>query len=64
MNGVIHAPFPDTYRPLLQSRPGEDYGQTVVRYIEEEILGRSGPTGRCRWNLGRTNPRRRRLCGT
>jgi 4-aminobutyrate aminotransferase len=43
MNGVIHAPFPDEYRPLLQSRPGEDYGQTVVRYIEEEIFGRLTP---------------------
>jgi 4-aminobutyrate aminotransferase len=39
MNGVIHAPFPDPYRPILQSKPGEDYGQTVVRYIEEQILG-------------------------
>jgi len=25
MNGVVHAPFPDPYRPLLQIRPGEDY---------------------------------------
>lgn len=39
MNGVIHVPFPDPYRPLLASRPGEDYGETVVRYIEEEIFG-------------------------
>jgi 4-aminobutyrate aminotransferase len=38
MNGVVHAPFPDPYRPILQSLPGEDYGQTVVRYIEEQIL--------------------------
>jgi 4-aminobutyrate aminotransferase len=43
MNGVLHAPFPDPYRPLLQSRPGEDYGQAVVRYIEEELLGRLAP---------------------
>jgi len=43
LNGVVHAPFPDPYRPILQSRPGEDYGQTVVRYIEEEILGRIVP---------------------
>jgi 4-aminobutyrate aminotransferase len=28
---------------LLQSRPGEGYGQTVVRYIEDEILGRLAP---------------------
>jgi 4-aminobutyrate aminotransferase len=43
MSGVIHAPFPDPYRPILQSLPGEDYGETVVRYIEEEILGRVIP---------------------
>lgn len=38
LNGVLHAPFPDPYRPILQSRPGESYGETVVRYIEEELL--------------------------
>jgi 4-aminobutyrate aminotransferase len=44
MNGVVHAPFPDPYHPILQSRPGEDYGETVVRYIEEEILGKILPS--------------------
>jgi len=39
MNGVLHAPFPDPYRPVLERKPGEDYGETVVRYIEEQILG-------------------------
>ena len=39
MNGVLHAPFPNTYRPVLERRKGEDYGETVVRYIEEEIIG-------------------------
>jgi 4-aminobutyrate aminotransferase len=39
MNGVVHAPFPNPYRPILDRLPGEDYGETVVRYIEEEILG-------------------------
>jgi 4-aminobutyrate aminotransferase len=39
MNGVVHVPFPDPYRPILQGRPGEDYGLTVVRYIEDQILG-------------------------
>jgi 4-aminobutyrate aminotransferase len=39
MNGVLHAPFPNPYRPLLDRRKGEDEGQTVVRYIEEQILG-------------------------
>ncbi len=38
MNGVLHAPFPDPYRPVLERKPGEDYGETVVRYIEEQIL--------------------------
>jgi 4-aminobutyrate aminotransferase len=38
MNGVVHAPFPDPYRPVLERRRGEDYGETVVRYIEEQIL--------------------------
>jgi 4-aminobutyrate aminotransferase len=39
MNGVVHAPYPNPYRPILERLPGEDYGETVVRYIEEEILG-------------------------
>ena len=39
MSGVTHVPFPDPYRPILASKPGEDYGVTVVRYIEEQILG-------------------------
>ena len=43
MNGVVHVPFPDPYHPLLTLRPGEDYGQAAVRYIEEEILGRILP---------------------
>jgi len=39
LNGVVHVPFPDPYRPVIQSKPGEDYGETIVRYIEEEIFG-------------------------
>jgi len=38
MNGVVHAPFPNPYRPILETRPGEDYGEAVVRYIDEQIL--------------------------
>jgi 4-aminobutyrate aminotransferase len=38
MNGVVHAPFPDPYHPILDRKPGEDYGETVVRYIEDQIL--------------------------
>lgn len=43
MNGVVHVPFPDPYRPILESNPGEGYGETVVRYIEEQVLGRLLP---------------------
>ncbi len=43
MDGVVHAPFPDPYRPLLAYRKGEDYGETVVRYIEEEIMQKVMP---------------------
>jgi 4-aminobutyrate aminotransferase len=39
MNGVSHVPYPDSYRKVLQTNPGEDYGETVVRYIEEQIFG-------------------------
>jgi 4-aminobutyrate aminotransferase len=38
MNGVFHAPFPDPYRPILNLVPGEDYGERVVSYIEDQIL--------------------------
>src|SRR5512136_1583064 len=43
MNGVVHAPFPNPYRPVLERRQGEDYGETVVRYIRDEILGQILP---------------------
>ncbi len=43
MSGVVHAPYPNAYHPILASLPGEDYGETVVRYIEEEILGKILP---------------------
>ncbi|MFZ3069966.1 MAG: acetyl ornithine aminotransferase family protein [Anaerolineaceae bacterium] len=39
MNGVVHVPFPNPYRPILERRPGMGDGETVVAYIEEEILG-------------------------
>lgn len=39
MNGVVHVPYPNPYRPLLKQKPGEGLGQAVVRYIEEQILG-------------------------
>jgi 4-aminobutyrate aminotransferase len=43
MSGVVHVPFPDAYRPVLHTGPGEGYGDAVVRYIEEQILGKILP---------------------
>jgi 4-aminobutyrate aminotransferase len=43
MNGVVHVPYPNPYRPLLTTRPAEDYGETVVRYIEQQVLGQMLP---------------------
>jgi len=47
MNGVTHVPYPDPYRPILQSKKGEGYGETVVRYIEEKVLGMVIPPEDC-----------------
>lgn len=43
MGGVTHVPYPDPYRPVLASRPGEDTGDAVIRYLEEEIFGKTVP---------------------
>jgi 4-aminobutyrate aminotransferase len=43
MSGVVHVPYPNPYRQLLVSKTGEDYGETVVRYIEDQILGKTLP---------------------
>ena len=43
MPGVTHVPFPYEYRPVLERKAGEDYGQAVVRYIEEEVFGHNVP---------------------
>ncbi|MFC2064370.1 acetyl ornithine aminotransferase family protein [Chloroflexota bacterium] len=43
MNGVIHAPFPNPYKPILICKQGEDYGEAVVRYIEEQLLAHIMP---------------------
>jgi 4-aminobutyrate aminotransferase len=43
MPGVTHVPFPDPYRPILNRKKGEDYGETVVRFIEEEVFGHNVP---------------------
>jgi 4-aminobutyrate aminotransferase len=43
MPGVTHVPFPNPYRPILERKAGEDYGETVVRYIEEEVFAHNVP---------------------
>jgi 4-aminobutyrate aminotransferase len=43
LSGVVHVPYPDPYRPILHMNPGEDYGEAVVRYIEEQVLGKVLP---------------------
>ena len=43
MGGVTHVPYPDPYRPILVQSAGEDYGEAVVRYIEEVVLARTVP---------------------
>jgi len=43
MPGVTHVPFPDPYRQILHRKLGEDYGETVVRFIEEEIFDHNVP---------------------
>ena len=38
MPGVTHVPFCYPYRPILASRNGEEYGDTVVDYIENVVF--------------------------
>lgn len=47
MGGVAHVPFPDPYRPVLATSDGHDYGETVVRYIEDVVLARAIPPDEC-----------------
>lgn len=46
MHGVTHVPFPDTYRPIL-SPTHEDYGETVVHFIEDVVLRKALPADDC-----------------
>ncbi|MEI7989222.1 MAG: acetyl ornithine aminotransferase family protein [Chloroflexota bacterium] len=43
ISGVFHVPYPNCRQPLLVSSPGEGYGTTIVRYIEEQIIGHLAP---------------------
>lgn len=35
---VFHIPFPNPYRPLLHTQPGESYGDAVINYVEEVLF--------------------------
>ena len=44
--GVTHVPYPNEYRQVLQPT-SEDYGETVVNYIEDQILKTVVPPEDC-----------------
>ncbi len=44
MPGVIHVPFPDPYRPVLDMHREGDYGDAVVDYIERVIFANVLPS--------------------
>jgi 4-aminobutyrate aminotransferase len=46
MPGVTHVPYPDPYRQVL-SPTSEDYGQTVVNYIEQVVFKTVVPPEDC-----------------
>lgn len=46
MPGVTHVPYPDPYRPVLQPTH-EDYGETVVDYIERVVFKSVVPPEDC-----------------
>lgn len=43
MNGVTHVPFPDPYRPLFTMEPGQDYGERIIEYIEDQVFEKTLP---------------------
>jgi 4-aminobutyrate aminotransferase len=43
MPGVWHVPFPDPYRPLFITPPGDDAGDAAVDYIENVLFADSLP---------------------
>ncbi len=46
MPGVTHVPFPNSYRPVLQATR-DDYGETVVDYIENVVFKSVVPPEDC-----------------
>lgn len=47
MPGVVHVPFPDAYRPVLDMQSDGDYGDTVVDYIERVVFQTILPHDEC-----------------
>jgi 4-aminobutyrate aminotransferase len=47
MPGVVHVPFPDPYRPVLDMKREGDYGDAVVDYIERVIFQTILPPDEC-----------------
>jgi len=43
MPGVWHVPFPDPYRPLFLTQPGDDAGDAAVDYIENVLFADALP---------------------
>ncbi len=35
---VFHVPFPNPYRPMLVGKDGENCGETVINYLEDELF--------------------------
>lgn len=43
MAGVTHVPFPDPYRPIINTKFYHDYGDAVVDYIENTVFSQAVP---------------------
>lgn len=35
---VFHLPYPNAYRPTLVGKPEQDYGETVIDFLEEQLF--------------------------
>jgi len=43
MAGVTHVPYPDPYRPVLNTMFYDDYGDAVIDYLENTVLAQAVP---------------------
>ena len=43
MGGVTHIPYPDSYRPVLNTKFYDDYGDAVIDYLENTVLAQAVP---------------------